>query len=303
MKAILVKNYGGPEVLRFADAPDPSPGANELLVRVGAVSINPIDIKRRTGEMQSFAPIAFPGIIGADVAGTVVKCGARVKNFKVGDQVFAMAGNSYAELCVVNADAAAKIPPGLDLQQAAALPVVVTTGYQLAVNGAKADHGKLILVTGAVGSVGRSAVFAAKSHGAHVIAGVRKSQIHTAKNLGADEVVAIDDAKAIAELPSLDAVADTVNGSTAELLIGKVKSGGVFASVLGPPSNAAKYPKVTATPVFAEPDTKILTLFGKAITDGKFTIPIAAKFPLAEARKAHETIATDRPVGKVLLIP
>jgi NADPH:quinone reductase-like Zn-dependent oxidoreductase len=303
MKAVLIDKYGGPEVFRFADAPDPAPGPGDLLVRVAATSVNPYDIKQRTGEYQSFAPVTFPGILGADFSGTVVKCGAAVKRFKPGDLVFGIGSHAYAELCVVSENNAARIPPRLQPVDAAALPVVVTTGHLLAVKGADAGSGKLILVTGAVGSVGRSAVFVAKSRGARVIAGVRKSQVGAAQGLNADQVVALDDPKAVADLPELDAVADTVNGATAELLLGKVKSGGTFASVLGPPANAGKYPKVKVVPIYAEPDPAILEFFGEAIVSGKFALPIAARFPLAEAQNAHQMMKTDHPVGKVLLLP
>ena len=303
MKAVIIDKYGGPEVFRFADAPDPAPGPGDLLVRVAAASVNPFDIKQRTGEYKSFAPVQFPGILGGDFSGTVVKCGAAVKKFKPGDHVFAIGSHTYAELCVVSENNAAKIPPHLDPVDAASLPVVVTTGHQLAVMGADATGGKLILITGAVGSVGRTAVFVAKSRGARVIAGVRKSQVGAAQGLNADQVVALDDPKAVADLPELDAVADTVNGATAELLLGKVKSGGIFASVLGPPANAGKYPKVKVVPVIVKPDPATLEFFGEAIANGKFAVPIAARFPLAEAQKAHQMIKTDHPVGKVLLLP
>ncbi|MGA3104603.1 MAG: zinc-binding dehydrogenase [Terriglobales bacterium] len=162
-----------------------------------------------------------------------------MEGLSVGDQVFAVAADTYAELCVVNAAILAKIPKGLDLIQAAALPLVTTTGNQLiSATGIKA--GQTVLVAGAAGNVGRSAVFTAKQRGATVIAGVLKRQMDEAKTLGADQVVATDDDNAIANLPMVDVVADTVNGKTAEKLIDKVKPGGVFASVLGAPKNADK---------------------------------------------------------------
>src|SRR5580693_7804709 len=102
MKAIVLHQYGGPEVLKFEDYPDPVPGPGEVLVRVAAAGVNPIDYKRRAGLTNGFYPIHFPGLIGIDVAGTVVEIGHRVEDFSVGDQVFAMADNTYAELCVVN---------------------------------------------------------------------------------------------------------------------------------------------------------------------------------------------------------
>jgi NADPH:quinone reductase-like Zn-dependent oxidoreductase len=131
MKAIVVHQYGGPEVLKFEDYPDPVPSPGEVLVRVAATSVNPIDYKRRAGLTKDFYPIQFPGLIGVDIAGTVVKVGPGVEGFSVGDRVFAMADNTYAELCVVKAAVLAKVPKGLDLTQAAALPLVTTTGNQL----------------------------------------------------------------------------------------------------------------------------------------------------------------------------
>src|SRR6202140_5924931 len=131
MKAIVVRKYGGPEVLKFEDYPDPVPGAGEVLVRVAAASVNPIDYQRRAGLTKDFYPLQFPGLIGVDMAGTVVEVGPGVEGFSVGDHVFAMADNTYAELCVVKADVLAKIPKGLDLVRAAALPLATTTGNQL----------------------------------------------------------------------------------------------------------------------------------------------------------------------------
>src|ERR1700728_3889949 len=211
MKAIVVHEYGGPEVLKFEDYPDPVPGREYVLVRVAAASVNPIDYKRRAGLTKDFYPMHFPSLIGVDLAGTVVKMVPGVEGFSVGDKVFAMADNTYAELCVVKAAVLAKVPEGLDLIQAAALPLVTTTGNQLmSATGIKA--GQTVLVVGAVGNVGRSAVFTAKERGATVIAGVLKRQMDEAKTVGADQVVATDDDTAIANLSPLDAVGDTGGG-------------------------------------------------------------------------------------------
>src|SRR6202789_3965518 len=224
MKAIVVHEYGGPEVLKYEEYPDPVPGAGEVLVRVAAASVNPIDYKRRAGLTKDFYPMTFPGLIGVDMSGTVAKLGPGVEDFSVGDQVFAMADNTYAELCVVKADALAKVPKGLDLIEAAALPLVTVTGNQLmSATGIKA--GQTVLVVGAAGNVGRSAVFTAKQRGAIVIAGVLKRQTDEAKTVGADRVVPTDDDTAISNLPPLDAVADAVGGKTAEKLIAKVQPG------------------------------------------------------------------------------
>jgi NADPH:quinone reductase-like Zn-dependent oxidoreductase len=301
MKAIVVHEYGGPEVLKFEEYPDPVPGPGEVLVRVAAASVNPIDYKRRAGLTKDFYPMTFPGLIGVDVSGTVAKLGPGAEGFAVGDQVFAMADNTYAELCVIKADVLAKIPEGLDLIEAAALPLATVTGNQLlSATGIKA--GQTVLVAGALGSVGRSAVFIAKERGATVIAGVLKRQIDDARTLGADQVVATDDDAAIANLPPLDAVADTVGGKTAERLIAKVKPGGLFASVNGAPQNAATYPSVKVMPVFSQFVRKTLEFMAEAVRDGKLVIPISQRLPLSEAAEAHAA-AEKGGIGKILLVP
>lgn len=300
MKAVVVHQYGGPDVLKFEEYPDPVPGPGEVLVRVAATSVNPIDYKRRAGLTKDFYPIKFPGLMGVDIAGTVVKVGPGVEGFSIGDQVFAIADGTYAELCVVKAASLAKIPKGLDLIQAAALPLVTTTGNEL-ISATGIKSGQTVLVAGAAGNVGRSAVFTAKQRGATVIAGVLKKQMEVAKDIGADEVVATDDDYGIANLPPLDAVADTVNGKTAEKLIAKVKQGGVFASVLGAPQNAEKFPSVKVIPVYATPDAKTLQFMAEAVRDGKLVIPISRKLPLSNAGEA-QTAAEKGGIGKVLLV-
>jgi NADPH:quinone reductase-like Zn-dependent oxidoreductase len=300
MKAIVVHEYGGPEVLKWEEYPDPVPGSGEVLERVAAASVNPIDYKRRAGLTKDFYPMKFPGLIGVDMSGTVAGIGPEVDGFTVGNRVFAMADNTYAELCVVKADVLADIPEGLDLVQAAALPLVTTTGNQLlTATGVRA--GQTVLVVGAAGSVGRSAVFTAKSRGATVIAGVLKRQIDDAKTVGADSIVATDDDTAIANLPQLDAVADTVGGRTAEKLIAKVKPGGVYASVNGTPQNAAEYPSVKAVFVFSKFDRDTLEFMAEAARDGKLVIPISPTLPLSEAAKAH-AMAEKGGAGKILLL-
>ena len=316
MKAVVVHQYGGPEVLKFEEYPDPVPGPGEVLVRVAASSVNPIDYKRRAGLTKDFYPMKFPGLIGVDMSGTVVRIGPGVEGFSAGDQVFAMADNTYAELCVVKVAVLAKVPKGLDLIQAAALPLVTTTGNQLFLaTGIKA--GQTVLVVGAAGNVGRSAVFTAKSREATVIAGVLKRQIvdvqggdvqsSDAKSvgtdrIGADQFVATDDDAAIASLAPLDAVADTVGGRTAETLIAKVKPGGVYASVVEAPQNAAEYPSVKVVHVFSKFDRKTLEFMAEAVRDGKLLIPISLKLPLSEAAEA-QAAAEKGGIGKILLVP
>ena len=301
MKAIVVHHYGGPEVLKWEEYPDPIPGEGEVLVRVAAASVNPIDYKRRAGLTSDFYPIKFPGLIGVDMAGTVAALGQGVEGFSVGDEVFAMADNTYAELCVVKAAILVKVPKGLDLIQAAALPLVTTTGNQLLL-ATEIKGSQTVLVVGAAGSVGRSAVFTAKTCGATVIAGVLMRQIDDARTAGADQIIATDDDNAIASLPPLDAVADAVGGRTAEKLIAKVRPGGVYASVVGPPQNAAEYPSVKVVSVFSHPDGTTLQFMAEAVREGKLVIPIGRKLALRNAAEA-QAAAEKGGVGKILLVP
>lgn len=300
MKAIVVHKYGGPGELKWEEYPDPVPGPGEALVRVAASSVNPIDLKRRAGLTEDFYPLKFPGLMGIDLSGTIVKVGPGVKEFVLGDEVFAMADNAYAELCVVKADALAMVPKGLDLVEAAALPLVTVTGNQL-LTATDVRAGQTVLVVGAAGNVGRSAVFTAKSRGATVIAGVLKRQIEAARSVGADQFLATDDDTAIANLAPLDAVADTVGGKAAEKLLAKVKHGGVYSSVVGTPQNASDYPSVKTVSVFSHFDRGTLEFMAEAVRDGKLVIPIGLRLPLSEAAKAH-ALAEKGGAGKILLV-
>jgi NADPH:quinone reductase-like Zn-dependent oxidoreductase len=301
MKAIVIHGYGSPEVLKYEDYQDPVPGPGQVLVKVAASSVNPFDFKVRSGAMKDFIPLTFPAVLGIDVSGVVESVGPGVTTFTPGDNVFAIASQAYATRCLVKATALAKIPEGANLVETAALPTVTTTGAQLASLALGGHSGVTVLVTGAVGNVGRSAVYTAKNRGATVIAGVLKRHVAKAHAVGADNVVALDDAQAVEALEPVDAVADTVGGETADALIKKVKSGGIFASVLGPPSTAASYPKVQLKPMAVTPDPVLLLEMAEAVQKGAFSIPLGQKFALADVAKAHAA-AEKGSAGKILLL-
>ncbi len=301
MKAAIIEKYGGPEVLQWKDAAGPVPKSGEVLIRTSATSVNPFDLKQRSGQYKDFAPVTFPAILGLDVAGTVVQVGKGVSGWAPGDRVFAHARATYAEFCAVPAQDVAKLPPGLDLVEAAAFPTIGLTAYQLVERDAMLKRGETILVTGALGSVGRAVIFFARSKGALVIAGVRKAQLDAARDLGADEVVAVDVPEDLAKLALPDKAADLVGGPTAEAVLGKVKAGGIFATVLRPPNNAAQYPNVKVVAVQCVPNAAQLIVIGQAAAAGKLRLPIAAKLPLAQAAKGHQ-VAEGHGAGKVLLV-
>jgi NADPH:quinone reductase-like Zn-dependent oxidoreductase len=301
MKAVVIRAYGGPEELKFEERPAPIPAPGEVLITVVASSVNPVDIKLRSGQMKEFWPLTFPAILGVDVAGVIQEIGPAVGGLSVGDHVFSSATQTYASLCIVKAADLAKIPREMETTGIAALPTVTLTGAQLAelATGAKARG--TVLVTGAVGNVGRSAVFIAKDKGWTVIAAVRKRQIDEARAAGADRVLALDEDTALKSLEPVDAVADTVSGPTADALIGKVKEGGTFASVLAPPSNAASYPDVRIEIMQVKPDPVMLIRMAEAVKAGKLVIPLGQRFALADANKAHAA-AEKGAAGKLVLI-
>jgi NADPH:quinone reductase-like Zn-dependent oxidoreductase len=301
MKAVVLHEYGGPSKLIYEDVPDPVAGEGQVLVRVTASSVNPIDFKLRSGVMKAFWPLELPTILGRDISGIVREVGAGVSVPKPGDRVMAVGNRAYAELAVVAAKDLAFVPEKLDLVKAAALPLVTLTGEQLISRGTKIQPGQTVLVTGAVGNVGRAAVWTAKKAGAVVIAGVKKTQVKDAAAVGADQVLALDDAAAMVKLGFIDAVADTVGGETAEKLMGKVKQGGVFASVLGPPGNAKMHPTVRTEAIQSSPDARTLRTLAEDVVAGRLVIPIDRMVPLAEAAAAHAA-AEKGGIGKILLL-
>ena len=301
MKASVLHEYGGPDKLRYEDFPDPKAGEGALLVRVAATSVNPVDYKMRSGEAKERFPVEFPGILGRDLAGVVREVGVGVTGFEPGDEVFALSHATYAELAAVPAKDLAKVPNGLDLTAAATLPLVVATGDQLIHKACAIESGQTVLVAGALGSVGRVAVYAARMAGAKVIAGVRKKQLEEAKSLHAMEVVALDDEDAMAKVGLLDAVADAVGGKTATILLSKVKQGGVFGTLLGPPQGADMHPTVRIAAMMAVPDPATLVRYGEAVRDGTLVVPIDRLMPLSEAGEA-QTVAEKGGVGKIVLV-
>ena len=300
MKAVQLHGYGDVDQLAYEDVPAPKPGPGEVLVKVAVTSVNPIDWKIRKGDLKAVMPLRFPVILGRDVAGEVVESGANVSKWKPGQKVMGVVNRSYAEFLTAPAEVLALVPEGLDMEQAGVLPLVVTTGAQLA-DHAQPKSGETILVTGALGQVGRSAVYAAKQKGARVIAGVRAQQKQDAGALGADQVVAIDSDAEIDALPELDAIADTVDHDVIGKLLRKLKRGGVLASVVGKPK-AAEGNDIRVAAFVSQPDAARLEKLAEAVRAGALTIPIARRFKLSEAREAQKLSEQGRTDGKIALV-
>lgn len=302
MKAIVLHEYGGPSKLHLENFEDPQPGPGEVRVRVLAASINPVDWKMRSGEAKEKFPVQFPGILGRDVAGVVDLLGEGVEGFHEGDRVFALANRTYAELCVVKAVELAHLPQGLETTLAGAVPLVSLTGDQLIREACEVQAGQTILLTGATGSVGRCALFAALEIGARVIAGVRKKQKEEAVALGAIAAIDLDDHTELASLGWVDAVADTVGGKLGPALLAKVKPGGAYGTLLGPPQGAMLHPLVRVKPMTAQPKPATVVHYGEAVRDGKLKLPVSEILPLAEAAAAQAR-AEKGGSGKIILVP
>ncbi len=303
MKAVRMYEYGGPDVLKFElDVPEPEVGPGMVLIEVGATSVNPIDWKVRSGARQKDFPLELPAILGRDVSGVVKAAADDVRDFKPGDRVIAMADATYAQYVAAPGALVAHLPDGLDLIDAAAIPLVSLTGEQLIRLATQAKAGQSILVSGALGSVGRAAVHTAKKLGARVIAGVRARQLGEAGSLGVSQAIALDDDAALANLPCVDGVADTVGGETAAKLLAKVRSGGRFgyASVLSEDASA-KNPTVEVSRVFARSSPTTLREFAEDVRDGNFTLPISQRRPLNEAAAAQDLMQKGG-AGKIVLL-
>ena len=303
MKAVVLHEYGGPAKLKLEDnVTDPQISGDTVLVAATAASVNPIDWKMRSGARQKDFPLSFPAILGRDVSGVVRSVGPNVKHFKPGDRVLALSNATCAELVAVNDSDVTHLPDGVDLADAAAIPLIALTGDQLVRIATNVQKGQVVLITGALGSVGRAAVHMAKKIGAQVIAGVRGKELDDARSLGVSDLLAIDDDDAIGKFRLVDAIADTVGGKVAAKLITKIKQGGSFGYTAVLPENAAtQNPSVKITRVLAHPDPSKVREFADDVRDGKFILPIGRRMHLRDAAEAH-VLGEQGGIGKILLL-
>jgi NADPH:quinone reductase-like Zn-dependent oxidoreductase len=302
MKASVMSAYGGPDVMKYQDMPDPAPGAGDVLVKAAGIGINPEDMLERNGDLKDRFPLQFPAIIGLDVSGTVVAVGSGVTDLKVGERVCGWSYHTYAELVADKAAFFATVPETMDLVDAAAIPLVGLTGSQLITVASGLQPGQTVLVAGAAGAVGRVAVYTAKALGAHVVAGVQRFQLDQAENIGGDETIALDEPAAFAAFPQVDVVANMLRGKAAADLLAKVKDGGTFASVTGEPDGTKDYPNVRVVSFRSKQDRAGIAFIADAVNSGKLTIPIGLRQELKNAGAAQAAF-TKGGIGKVLLIP
>jgi NADPH:quinone reductase-like Zn-dependent oxidoreductase len=303
MRAIRMDGYGGPEVMRLAEVAVPKPGAGEVRVRVKAAGVNPADLQWRAGLLAKMMPLGFPHIPGYDLAGVVDKLGQDVDGIAVGARVAgttARTQGAYAEYAIVPAGSLAPIPDDLDFAGAAALPTPALTGVQLIEDVIRPQAGQLVLVTGAVGGVGRFCVHAARQLGARVVAAVRAGHAEEALALGAEAVVRLGEEDWTGA--PFDAVADTLGGPEVSRLCRHLKPGGTLGRVTMTPIDTDG---LSAEPIFMvlHGDGRRLAELARDVATGKIAAPVAHRLPLAEAAAAHRLLEAGGVGGKVVLEP
>jgi len=306
MKAVRIHNYGGPEVLRFEDAPRPQPGAGEVLVRIHAAAVNPVDWKVRAGRLKERIQYPLPLIPGWDFSGVVEATGPGVTRLKKGDEVYArpdIARNgAYAEYIVAKESEVALKPKSVDHVQAAAIPLAALTAWQALFDTAGLSAGQKVLIHGAAGGVGSFAVQLAKWKGAHVI-GTASGRNHSfLRDLGVDEPIDYEKTRFEDVVHDVDVVLDTIGGDTQKRSWKVLKKGGILVSIVSPPSaeEAAKH-GVRSGYVFVQPSASQLAEIAKLVDSGKLKPVVEAVLPLAEARRAQEMNETGHTRGKIVL--
>ena len=306
MKAVRIHNYGGPEVLKYEAARRPQPGKGEVLIRVHATSVNPIDWKVRAGYMKDFIPHSFPLILGWDVSGVIEEVGAGVSQFKKGDEVYSLPDHTrdgaYAQYIVVRESEVALKPKALHHVRAAAVPLATLTAWQALFDTAQLQPGQRVLIQGAAGGVGHFAVQLAKWKGAYVIGTASAKNHEMLCELGADELIDYTTERFEDVARNIDVVLDTIGGDTQERSWQVLKKGGALVSLVQSPSeNKAKQHGVRGIRLGTRPNGQELAAIAKIIDAGTLAPVIDRILPLSEARRAHELSQTGHVRGKIVL--
>jgi len=306
MKAVVIHEYGGAEVLKYEDVPQPEPKQDQLRIRVIAAGVNPVDGMIRSGMLDKEGRRTFPIILGGDISGVVEKVGSEITRFKPGDPVFAYVSldnsGGYAQYALVTEREAAPKPRSLIYVEAAAVPIVALTAWQALIDTAKLKAGQTVLIHGGSGGVGSFAIQIAKAHGAKVIATASTANQELLKQLGAD--VAIDYTKQNFEniAKDVDVVLDSIGKDTLARSYGVVKKGGIIVSLVARPDPAElEKHGIRGEALSVDPNSDELSEIGKLIDEKKINVIVSQTFPLSEARKAQEQVATGHTRGKIVL--
>jgi NADPH:quinone reductase-like Zn-dependent oxidoreductase len=308
MRAVIMESYGGPEVLKLADMPLPSPLLTEVLVRVRAVGTNPVDTYVRSGAFQLLKP---PAILGWDLSGVVEEVVPGVNRFRVGDEVFGMplfprAAGAYAEYVAAPARQLARKPAGLDHIQAGGLPLAGVTAWQALVDIAEIRPGQRVLIHAAAGGVGHLAVQIAKARGAHVVGTASRSKHDFLRSVGAEEAFDYREADFATVVKDIDVAVDLVGRDYGPRTLEVLRPGGVLVTIerVNPAlaAQAAACGKRVAG-MAVEPDRVALEGLARLVEEGKLRVHVGEVLPLEEARRAHEILAQRGTTGKVVLTP
>lgn len=306
MKAVRVHEYGGPEVLRYEDAPRPEPAAGEVLVRVHAAGVNPVDWKVRAGYTKGFLDYKLPMIPGWDLSGVVETVGPGVTGWKPGDAVYSRPDISrdgaYAEYIAVKAAELAPKPKTLDHTKAAAIPLASLTAWQALFDAGGLQAGQTVLIHAAAGGVGTFAVQLARWKGARVIGTASEKNHAFLRELGADQLIDYNKTRFEDVVRDVDVVLDAMAGETRDRSWQVIRKGGILVTILGQPSaqDAAQH-GVRAAGVFVQPNRAELEQIGALADSGKLKPIIEAVLPLKDARRAHEMNQTLHTRGKIVL--
>lgn len=306
MKAVAMHAYGGPEVLKYEDAARPAPATGEVLVRVHAAAVNPVDWKVRAGHLRGFLNYSLPLIPGWDLSGVVEATGAGVTDWKQGDAVYARPdlrrNGAYAEYIAVRASELGRKPRSIDHVQASAIPLACLTAWQALFDAGGLEGGQRVLIHAAAGGVGTFAVQLAKWKGAYVVGTASERNHAFLRELGADEVIDYTKTNFEEVVRDVDVVLDTLAGQTRDRSWNVLKKDGILVSILGQPSpdDAARH-GVRAAGVFVEPNQSQLGEIAKLVDSGKLRPIIETVLPLAQAARAHEMNQTLHTRGKIVL--
>ena len=306
MKAVCIYAFGGPAVLKYEDVPRPHPGPGEVLVRVHAAGVNPVDWKIREGHLQEMLHHTFPLILGWDVSGVVEGLGSGLTRLKLGDEVYSRPDiardGAYAEFIVMKESEVALKPRSLDHLHAAALPLVGLTSWQTLFVAGGLAAGQRVLIHAAAGGVGHVAVQLAKWKGAHVI-GTAAARNHAfLRELGVDQVVDYDTERFEDVVQPVDVVLDTQGGDTQARSWQVLKPGGILVSIASPPSaEIAAAQGVRQAFVFTQPDSGQLDELTRRVEAEQLKVIVETVLPLSDATRAQELSQRGHGRGKIVL--
>ncbi|MBY2910189.1 zinc-binding dehydrogenase [Rhizobium leguminosarum] len=305
MQAVRIHRFGGPEVMAIEEIDRPTPAADEVVIKVFAASVNPVDAKMREGKYPVVTEKDLPYVLGRDVSGEIAAVGSDVASFLIGDEVFAFLSpeyGGYEEFVLARADEVAAKPRSLDMVGAAAVPLAGITAWQGLFDHGGLQSGQRVLIHGGAGGVGHFAIQFAKANGAWVATTVSSSDRVFVADLGADQVIDYKAEKFEDVIEPVDLVFDLIGGETQERSFSVVKPGGALISTLQEPDKArAKKLKIRAGRYTAHPNGAQLQEIAVLLDQGKVKVVVASTFELRQAAEAQSALKEKHIRGKVVL--